>query len=181
MTAGGRERVRTGSKGWRGRRAESSSVFPSSSRPRPHKGPLRPPPSPPADKGERKAWERGPRGRNLVAEPGGCWEFWRTKAGARDSSVAPGAEAKGSTDRTLCLLPGRQDSWVPAQLCSWLLGHSGHPPSPLSLSFPSLLRLRKYTGFSELTWTGDHILGEERENQTSFPQTCRCSEGTFQC
>lgn len=68
---------------------------------------------------------------------------------------------KSKAAGTLYLLSG---SWVPAQLCCWLAGQSGHPPSPLSLSFFSLLSPRKYTGCFELAWTGDRSVGEEYEN-----------------
>lgn len=81
-----------------------------------------------------------------MAWPGGSWEFQRTEAGSRDSSVALGLRSKaaGTPSGVREGGLGRQDSWVPAQLCCQLAGQFGHLPSPFGLSFSSLPNPRQY-------------------------------------
>lgn len=105
----------------------------STPQPRPHKGPLRLAPfltHQTEERGEGVGrWGKGraSRARNLVARPGGSWEFWTTKAGVRDSRAAHGAEVKGTRDPLL--MSGR---WTTgSRVLDWDVGLLGPSLAPL--------------------------------------------------
>lgn len=123
--------------------------------------------------GEKAVGKWGPKRQGSCGPAGGLLAVLGNQGRAGDSSMARGAEVKGSRD--LYLL-GAPDSWVPAHSAAGSLGNPGPTvPSQLFLS----LSPRKHAGFFELDGTGDHSLGEEHENDISFSQTVQGVRANF--